>query len=194
MERLSKGGGLIEVSEVRPFVDCETLDEYLHTARMFAHALRQIETECPDITTSETMNDFILRVHKAWYASAPLGHIFHFVRLDNSEFDDDFGFKRETRVDWSEWTPISSSEVRLTAEDISALPKIGKEPMQWEKDGFDSYQDWREHKDGEDRKKKRRAELEASLRTKEEIDRDFNSQPDETKVPQLFYKGIITEL
>src|SRR5713226_6968466 len=40
LERLSKWGGLIEFYEVRPFVECNTLQEYLHIARMFAHAFR----------------------------------------------------------------------------------------------------------------------------------------------------------
>src|SRR6266446_5425270 len=40
LERLSKGGGLIDVHEFAPFVDCETLQEYLNTARKFAYAFR----------------------------------------------------------------------------------------------------------------------------------------------------------
>jgi hypothetical protein len=192
-ERLRKGSGLIEVGEVRPFVDCETLQEYLHTARMFAHAIRQTGTECPDVSVSETVNDFIFRVHKAWYASAPLGQIFHFVRLDDAEFDDDLGFRRATPVDWSRWKPLPGSEVNLTAEEIAALPMVGKPEPEWKKQGFDSWKDWNDHVTEETEKKKRREELEDSLRTQEEIDRDFKNRSGETKIPQLLYTAEITE-
>src|SRR6266852_1119979 len=193
LERLSKAGGLIEVCEVRPFVDCATVWEYLHTSRMYAYALRQIETECPDITSSETINDFILRIHKAWYASAPLGEVFHFVQLATSEFDDDLGFKRDAPYDWSSWIPIPGSDVTLTAEEIVALPMVGKPEPEWKKEGFSTYGDWKEHVDEEDRKRKGREELERSLRTQEEINRDLKSGTGETKTPQLFYQGIIIE-
>jgi hypothetical protein len=191
LERLSKG--LIEVHETHPFVDCESVQEYLHTSRMFAHALRQIGTECPDITSSETKNDFILRIHKAWYSSVQPGEIFHFVQLSTSEFDDDLGYKRNEPFDWSSWIPVPGAEVTLTAEEIAALPVVGLPDPEWKKAGFSYYADWKEHKDAEDRKAKNKALLESGLRTREEINRDLNPPTVETKTPQLLYRGIITE-
>ncbi len=193
LERLSKAGGLIEFYEVRPFVDCNTLREYLHTARLFAHAFRAQGEGVLDIQLGESINDFILRVHEKWYSSAPLGEIFRFVQLTTAEFDDDLGYSRDVPWNYDTWIPLPGSEVTLTAEEIAALPRIGKEPMQWEKDGFSTYGDWKEHVDEEERKRKGREELERSLRTQEEINRDLKSGTGETKTPQLFYQGIITE-
>lgn len=192
LERLHKNGGLHDIDEVAPFVDCKDLSEYLTTTRRFAYAFRVEDRDCEDIQAGETIGEFIRRVQAFWY-SAPLGTVMHFVRMDNSEFDDNLGFKRDVPVDWDEWTPIPGSEVSLTAEEIAALPLVGKSELAWKREGFENWRDWNEFHEKEKRKQKDREELEASLRSAEEIDRDLNPRTSET-THQLFYKGIITEL
>src|SRR6266404_751068 len=188
LERLSKGGGLQDIDEIAPFVDCKDLSEYLTTTRRFARAFRTEEfrtEDCKDIQAGETINEFILRVQKLWY-SAPLKTVMHLVRLDNCEFDDDLGFKRDVPVDWdNDWTPVPGSDVSLTAEEIAALPMVGKPEPEWKKAGFSCYADWKEEVDKQERKRKGREQLERSLRNKEEVDRDLKSRPDETKTPTL---------
>jgi hypothetical protein len=195
MERLTKGGGLIDPDEVAPFVDCKYLSEYLTVTRMFAYAFRTTDDrDCPDIQAEETINEFMLRVQKLWY-SAPLKTVMHFVGLDNCEFDDDLGFQRDEPVDWENgWTPGAVFNKALTSDEIAALPMVGKPVPVWKQQGFDSYKDWWEHEEIEKRKQKNREVLESHLRTKEEIDQDLSkTQTVEIKTPQLLYQGIITE-
>ena len=70
---------------------------------------------------------------------------------------------------------------------------VGKPELAWKKEGFENWRDWNEFHEKEKRKQKDREELESILRTQEEIDRDLNPRTSET-TPQLFYKGVITEL
>jgi hypothetical protein len=192
IERLSKEGGLIEFFEIRPFIDCETVEEYLHSARLFARAFRAQDDDVPDIQPSETINDFIRRVHERWYSPAP-GQMLFFVRLATAEFDDDCGFKRSEPWDYSSWTPVPGSEVSLTAEEIAALPRM-KELPQWKKEGFSNYADWKTDFDKKECKRQNHEILESSLRPESEIDRDLNKTPtDETKTTQLLYSGTINE-
>lgn len=191
-ERLTKGSGLIDCDEIVPFVDCGDLSEYLTTTRMFAYAFRINDQDCEDIQIGEKIIDFIHRVQRLWY-SVPLGEVMHFVRLDTCEFDDDAGFKRDVPVDWDEWSVPLGSDVSLTADEIAALPMVGKPELAWKKEGFENWRDWNEFHEKEKRKQKDREELESHLRTQEEINRDLNPRTSET-TPQLFYKGVITEL
>ena len=88
-----------------PFVDCERFERVSdYNRRMFAYAFRVEDQDCEDIQMEKRLANFIFRVQNLWY-SAPLGTVMHFVRMDNSEFDDDLGFKRDVPVDWSEWNP-----------------------------------------------------------------------------------------
>lgn len=190
LERLSRH--LIDPHEIAPFCDCESAEEILQTARTFALAFRHAKVDCLDIQAGEQISNFARRVAKLWY-SVPVGSIMHFVSLRTLRFDDGMGLRRSAEFDFDKcWCDLPETNV---AVDVLALEPIGEEMQvpQWELEGFASYADWREYKDEEDRKKKRRAELEASLRTKEEIDRDLNPRTSET-TPQLFYKGVITEL
>ncbi len=189
-ERLSKGGGLIDVCEVAPFIDCKTPDEHLHTSRLFAFAFRHAGTDCPDIQPDETIDCFCRRVHKLWY-SKPKGSVLFFVGLRTLRFDDDMGM-RQLDFDDTDWEVLPGHDVTV---DVATLPPIGKEPQvpEWKKAGFSCYPDWKEFTDKEEQKKKNRALLEASLRTQEEINRDLGAPTVETKVPQLRYQGIITE-
>jgi len=192
LERLSKGGGLIDIHEVAPFADCETLQEYLSTTRKFAYAFRAEGQDCKDIQPGETINGFMLRVQKLWY-SAPLGTVMHFVRLDNCEFDDDLGFSRAIPVDWSsDWTPTPGS---LTAEEIAALPMVGKPEPEWKKEGFENWQKWNEHVQKKQKLKKDLEEFEKTLPTPEELERRLRTstqQPTEG-TPTLLYHGVIIE-
>ena len=193
MERLTKGGSLIDPGEVAPFVDCESLGEYLTTTRMFAYAFRTDDRDCKDIQPEEMISEFMLRVQKFWY-SAPLKTVMHFVRLDNCEFDDDLGFQRDVPVDWENgWTPGAVFNKTLTSDEIAALPMVGKPVPPWKQQGFDSYKDWWEHEEIEKPKQKNREVLESHLRNKEEIDQDLNRGTGETKTPTLLYQAILPE-
>ena|SRR5437588_266358 len=199
IERLSKGGGLIDVHEVQPFVDCETVQEYLSTARKFAYAFREKGEDCKDIQPGETINEFLLRVHKSWYAK-PLGQSMRFVRLDNCKFDNDLSFRRNVPYDFNGWVPLPGSEKTLTSDEIATLPTVGKPVSEWRKQGFSTYVEWwespseelkRQNQDKENRKQKLRDELDKSEKSPESK-RQNSSEPDGT--PTLLYRGIITEL
>jgi hypothetical protein len=185
-ERLEKGGGLIDVHEKSPFVDYETPEEQLHTCRMFAHAFRQKKVDCPDIQAGETIEAFCRRVIELWYSKP--GEKMFFVGLKTLCFDNDLGFRNAEPMDFTTgWHILPSTDVTVDI-DISTLPRIGeKEQMQWQKDGFDSYQEWCEHITKETRKEKNRKELEQYL-----ADRDRGeTKLEETGVPRLLYSAII---
>jgi hypothetical protein len=190
IERLSKNGGLVDVSEIAPFIDCTRPVEHLHTARIFAFAFRHDGVDCQDIQHDETIDRFCFRVHKLWY-SKPKGSVLSFVGLKSLRFDDDMGM-RQVDFDATDWKILPGTDVTV---DVAALKPIGKEPQipEWEQAGFPCYSDWIEHFAKEERKRKGREELERSLRTQEEINRDLKNQPSETKVPQLYYKAILPE-
>jgi hypothetical protein len=193
-ERLTKGSGLIDCDEIAPFCDCKNMSEYLTTTRMFSYAFRANDQDCEDIKPGEKIIDFMRRVQALWY-STPLGQVMSLVRLDNCEFDDDAGFKRDVPVDWeNDWSTPPGYDVMLTAEQIAALPMVGKPVPSWKIEGFESHKDWWEHEEEKQRKQKAREQLEQSLRTKEQIDRDLNKTPsEETKTPTLLYQGAIIE-
>jgi hypothetical protein len=189
IERLSKGGGLIDPCEKAPFIDCRTPEEHLHTARIFAFAFRHARTDCPDIQPDETIDRFIFRVHKLWY-SKPKGQVMFFVGLRTLRFDDDMGMRREEFDFDSEWEVLPGHDVTV---DIAVLQPIGKEPEvpEWEKGGFTCYSDWRDHNDEEQRKKKNREQLDKYLASHPEVSTALAKTED--SAPQLRYQGIIIE-
>ncbi len=188
LERLSKGGGLIDIHEVAPFVDCQSTQEEFNTCRIFSHTLRRAKVDCPDIGPEETIDAFIRRCIDLWYRHKSPNGVQLFVGLKTLEFDDDLGFHHEQPYDFSGWQPWPDSDVTV---DVASLPRIiGREPMQWEKDGFSSYGDWKDEQDEQERKKKNR----------ELLDKYLASQPappttPETGdgIPKLLYRAIITE-
>jgi hypothetical protein len=190
IERLSKNGGLIDVCEIAPFIDCTRPEEHLNTARIFAFAFRHDGVDCKDIELNESIDRFCFRVHKLWYSN-PKGSVLLFVGLRTLRFDDDMGM-RQIDFDDSDWEILPGTDVTV---DVAALKPIGQEPQvpEWEKAGFPDYSDWKEHLEKEKRKRKGREELERSLRTQEELNRGLKSQSSETKTPQLYYKATLPE-
>jgi hypothetical protein len=119
-ERLEKL--LIDPHEQKPFQDCQTPEQTLHTARVFAFAFRQKGVDCPDISADETIERFAYRVTRLWY-SAPLGKILHFVSLKTFEFDADQGFTNALPLETfdSDWQPIPGSDITV---DVASLAPI----------------------------------------------------------------------
>lgn len=189
-ERLSKR--CIDPHETEPFVNCETVDEILKSARIFAYAFRHARVDCPDIQVGERISDFARRVAALWY-SVPVGEIMSFVSLRTLHFDDDMGFRRAREFDFTKcWYDLPGTDVVV---DVSALQPVGEERQipDWEKAGFASYADYKEDLDEQARKKKIREELDRSLRSVEEIEKDFKKQPTDETTPQLLYSGTIIE-
>jgi hypothetical protein len=187
LERLSKHGGLIEIEETKPFVDCTTLAEFVNTSRIFAYAFRQAGVKVPDLQPREKIHDFLLRVHQKWY-DVPLGDVFHFVRLDSLTFDDDMGFSRDVKIDWTKggtWERMEGDEETV---DVATLPQIGKPDPEWFQKGFDSYLAWREDRDEKARLASNHAILERSLHSKEDIDKMLGTTktPEVSQAPKIY--------
>jgi hypothetical protein len=188
LKRLQKN--VIDPHEKRPFVDCVTPEEYLNTARIFAHAFRKINVACLDIEEGETIEKFVRRVCELWY-SKPLGELMYFVSLNTFAFNTDLGFRRDEPATFEmPWYVAPDSDITV---DVSTLPRIGMEPSQWEEEGFESYRDW--YMALEERKAKQKAheKLESKLNTQEEIDRRLNAvEPEST--PKLLYRATLENL
>lgn len=123
-ERLEKE--LIDPHEQKPFQDYETVEQMLHTARVFAFAFRQKGVQCPDIAADETIERFAYRVTRLWY-SALLGKILHFVSLNTCEFNPDLGFTNHLPLESfdEDWQPMADSNVTV---DITSLPPVAPAP------------------------------------------------------------------
>jgi hypothetical protein len=191
LECLVKGGGLINISEKSPFIDCRTLDEHLHTARIYAFAFRHAGIDVPDIQPDETVDRFCFRVHRQWY-SIPVGKVMFLVGLRTKRFDDDMGMRREEFDFDATWEVLPFLTVTV---DVAALQPIGLEPRvpplpEWKKAGFACYEDYKEDLDEKERKRKAHEELEQYLEK-----RDAEKKPSEPaeSTPTLLYKATLSE-
>lgn len=196
-EKLTKDGGLIDIHESRPFVDVATPEELLHTCRIFALAMRRSiwfrkdKIDAPDIQPEETIGAFCYRITNLWYKT-PAGSSGNplLVSLQTLRFDDDLGIVRP-RTESFDAKYLLDEPTLNHVVDVSTLPQIGE---RWEKEGFGSYGEWKEHVDEEERKKKNREILDKNLKTQAEIDRMFNAPTEAgNQTPRLLYRGTIHE-
>jgi hypothetical protein len=186
IERLRKEGGLIDVHEVAPFVLAETPDEKLNTCRIFAHVFRKYDRDILDIQPEETIGQFCFRVVTEWYAKTTKKGLCPFVCLSDFTFDDDMGFNRDG-VPFDASYFLTDETLNKTVE-VTTLPRIGREPMQWEREGL-SYIDWKRKVDEQEQKRKRKEQLQKDL---------SEAQPEPSKAPAgntptLLYKAILPE-